>query len=187
MTTDSLEVVDTLIYATDSLLIVYDSIEAEASGYEDEKLALENFIDGLTNLRTVEENFLAYLKAKKIDLNSLISTIESGDVLVQQLLVMNIGLDSVFTDSSTSYVTPLHYTSEETELAITLAGIQYDLVLSYELFDELDIDHRVLRRAQNIVAKSHTFDSVKIACDSVNFNCTTGLILDKETIITCYF
>lgn len=106
---------------------------------------------------------------------------------VKQLLVVNTGLDTVFEDGVSAYLAPLHFTSEQTELNITTASTQYSLVLTYDLFDEVNLDRRVLRRAKNIQVKSYTrFDSVLVSCDSVNFNCE-GLFLDKETIITCYF
>jgi hypothetical protein len=186
-TTDSLEVVDTLIFVSDSLNIVNDSIANGALGYEDEQLALENFIDGLTHLRSVAEDLSDSLSQINILLTSILSDIEDGNVLIDQLLLVETGFDSIFTDSTSEYYAPLLMTAEETELSITIANIPYQLTLAYDLFDEIDIDHRVQRRAQNVTIKSHSFDSVKIACNSINFDCNSEVLLDNETIITCYF
>ena len=112
---------------------------------------------------------------------------EGGTGLVEQIQIVNTGLDTVFEDGVSEYLAPLHFTSEQTELNITIASTQYSLILIYDLFDEVDLDRRVLRRAQNITVKSHAFDSILVSCDSVNFDCDLGLLLDRETIITCYF
>ena len=112
---------------------------------------------------------------------------EGANDLVEKVQIVNTGLDTVFEDGVSEYTAPLHFTSEETELNITIDSTQYALILAYDLFDEVDIDHRVLRRAKNINVMSHAFDSILVTCDSVNFDCDKGLFLDKETIITCYF
>ena len=112
---------------------------------------------------------------------------EGANDLIERVQIVNTGLDTVFEDGVSAYITPLHSTSEETELNITIATTQYSLILTYDLFDEVDIDHRVLRRAKNISVMSHTFESFLVTCDTVNFDCDKDLYLDKETIITCYF
>ncbi|MCP4458328.1 MAG: hypothetical protein GY816_09955 [Cytophagales bacterium] len=112
---------------------------------------------------------------------------EGGSDLVQKLLIVNTGLDTTFEDGVSEYSAPLHSTSEETELNITIASAQYSLLLTYDIFTEIDIDRRVLRRAGNIAVKSHEFDSILVSCDSANFDCDKGLLLDTETIITRYF
>ena len=112
---------------------------------------------------------------------------EGADVLIDKVQIVNTGLDTVFESGIASYDAPLHYQSEETELNIISGTDEFSMTIAYDLFDEIDLDHRVLRRAQNIEVKSFSFDSLTVSCDSVNFDCDTGLVLDKETIITCYF
>ncbi len=185
--TDSLEIVDTLRFVADSLFTINDSIDAGVIGYEDEQLALENYIDGLTHLRLTSADLSGELELINSDLKEIISDIESGLVKLDQLFVVNTGLDSVYTDSATSYYAPLDMTTEETELSITLNATSYSLILGYELFDEVDIDRRIIRQAMSVSINSHSFDSVQIACDSVNFDCNSNDFLAKETILTCYF
>lgn len=184
---DSLAVIDTLIVASGVLDGINVRIEEGEEGLEPEKLIHEQFIDGFTELRSTSENLSDTLSVIRTDQNALISDINNGVVLIDKLTFENTGLDSVFTDSAANYAAPLDLTSEETELTITIAPTQYSLLLTYELFDEKDLDHQILRKAQGITIKSHSFDSVLLACDSANFDCDVSPLLSNETIITCYF
>ena len=183
----SLTVVDTLIVASESLDDINARIDDGEQDLENNKLKFEEFIDGLTDLRGTAENLTEALSALRIVLSRQISDQENGLVLIDRLLNVDSNLDSIFQDSAANYSLPLNFTSNLAEYYISINGITDTLELGYDLFDEIDPDHRVLRRAQNIEVKSHSFDSLVISCDSVNFDCNAGLLLDKETIMTCYF
>ena len=184
---DSLKVVDTLIIAANSLDDINERIKAGEQDLEDNKSKFEEFIDGLTQLRTTSDNLSDTLSSIKTLLTAQISDQEKGNILIDYLLNVNASLDLIFEDSMANYTLALNYDSDITEYLISINQNKYTLELTYDLFDEIDLDHQVLRRAQNIEVKSHSFDSLTVSCDSANFDCDTSLVLDKETVITCYF
>ncbi|MEQ9229591.1 MAG: hypothetical protein RIF46_02845, partial [Cyclobacteriaceae bacterium] len=88
--TDSLKVLDTLIKYNDSLRAVDASINEGETGLEDIKMELEDFIDSLTPLRTME-GFRAYLISNRKEVNSILTLLEKGNVLLNEISYLNHG------------------------------------------------------------------------------------------------
>jgi hypothetical protein len=85
-----------------------------------------------------------------------------------------------FEEGTEAFVTPLSNQSDGSSYTVDIEGVPYQLSLSFEVYRELDVDHRMLVRARGIEAVSHSFDSLVFTCNTVD-------CLDKETTITCYF
>lgn len=85
-----------------------------------------------------------------------------------------------FEEGLKEFDTPLSNSTNGSTYSIGIGEASYQLALTYEVFRELDVDRRMLVRAQNIQAESHSFDSLVFSCNTVD-------CLDKETTITCYF
>ena len=177
---DSLWTVDTLIYVSDSLDIVLDAIADGDMTLEDEKQALENYIDQLTDIRSLTDNLGDSLGSIRSEILDIISIYEDGEILMERLLFVNSGLDSVFTDSTNFYEAPLDHMSSPTELQFQIDGITYDLLLTYNLTTEADVDRQLLRVASGITVDTHSFDSVRTECE-------TEECFPEETTISCYF
>ena len=157
-----------------------DSIDAGRTEYEDEKLALENYIDQLTDIRSLTDNLSDSLTSIKSEINDIIDIYEDGEILMERLLMVNYNLDSVFTDSTDFYLAPLDHQKSPTELQFQIDSELYDLVLGYTLTTEGNVDREILRIASGIQVDSHSFDSVRTDCETTE--CLAG-----ETFITCYF
>jgi len=92
----------------------------------------------------------------------------------------DLGVEIPTTSGKTTFSAPLRNQATTSNYSFGLSDNTYMLGLSYDLFSELDIDHRMLVRASFIEATAHSFDSVAIAC-------LTPDCLDKQTTLTCYY
>jgi len=85
-----------------------------------------------------------------------------------------------FEEGTEAFVTPLSNQTDGSSYSVDIDGVPFQLSLAFDVFHELDVDHRMLVRARSIEAVSHSFDSLVFTCQTVE-------CFDKETTITCYF
>ncbi len=185
---DSLVVVDTLIFAVDSLLIVVDSVQ-NGGELSDERTALENFIDGLTHLRSTKTDSMVAdcLDSLGIVIDDQIDLLASGVTAVDELLHVSAGFVLENLDSADVHYLAMDLAGTESEYEAEIAGSRYQMSFLYEQVDELDEDRNLIRRAllQQITTD---FDSVFCICtetdtvDISNIDC-----LASETTLHAYF
>ena len=185
---DSIVIVDTLKIVTDSLLVVVDSIENGGS-LAAEKLALENYIDGLTYHRTgkTDSAFANCLDSLGLELTSQESLLNSGRTAIDFLQLVNTGLD-ITKDSSVYHYLPLLLTSNESNFNLDIGDESFAIDVNYSLSDSLDVDRRVVRLAYVQSLAQSGFDSLFCICNGTDtVSCSTLKCDALSTSITAYF
>lgn len=173
------DLTDTLVFLNDSLDVINNAID-EGEDLSTEKASIENAISIYGADQAVQTSEADTLSSINTLYSDTKTTINSGLMHVDQISIL--GTDNVFsypdTDSATSWSIPLAYDGSFTDYEITINGITETIVLSYDVFQEVDVQRNVLIRAQNIQVVNAPYDSL-INCEE---NC-----LDGETTFTFYY
>lgn len=180
---DSLWVVDTLLVVNDSLTLINDLIDEGQNDLEEAQLSLENYIDLFTDLRPgqSDNSFRRQLLDIEDSLENVINVIESGEVHIPYVSIPEIDYINQYEDSIADFILPLAISASKSTYNFEITGNQlHQVILEYDLIDELTIDKVVRRSAQNITVFSHSFDSVSIPCDTL-------ICVDGNTEITFVF
>ncbi len=113
-------------------------------------------------------------------LNTDISTINSGDIFVNSIEIIETGSVLSYPDSATSFSVPLSMDTSFLNYAVTIGDETNTFVVDYELFQEVDADRNVLIRARDIelMITNDSFDSL-VSCQE---NC-----LDGQATFTLFF
>lgn len=183
---DSVWIVDTLRVVVDSLLIVVDSI-GKGGTLVSERQDLENYIDGLTNLRNSKTDSLVAdcLDSLANVLNEQVSLLESGVTAVDLIELTNTSATDD-SDSAAFHDLPLYLGGEVSNYELTIGNQSYSLDINYLLTDAINEDHRVIRSAfvESITA---SFDSLFCFCGADTVSCSTIECDAFSTSIDCYF
>ena len=91
---------------------------------------------------------------------------------------LDVGAELAFEEGTSEFSVPLSTSLETGSYLVDIGTSDYLMLMEYELFEELDVDHRFIPRARGIMITTHDFDSISYDCDDC---------LDGETTITCYF
>ena len=173
--TDSIEVL------RDSLTLVIDSI-ANGGSLASEQADLEQKI----LVMQADSSFYATLNVDADSLTAVFtttkSTISSGLIKLDSIEVL--GTSSVFTyeDSAAVWSIPLSFDASFNQYEVTVAGTSDILEFSYENFQEVDQERRVLIRAKNIRLTSFTQNQIDSVLTSCGETCN-----DDEATFTVYF
>ena len=107
-------------------------------------------------------------------LEIVIDIIETGEVYIPSVTLAEISeVVGAYEDSTASYTLPISINSSRSTYNFEILGDQmHQIVLSYDLVDELTVDNVATRTVENLVLVSHTFNSFSDQCDTLL--CTDG-------------
>lgn len=165
----------------DSLL---DSLSARiARGMvelRDDSTATANKI--VANNQTLATNTEAQtdLNTERTSIASTISTVESGDVLVDTVTNLLTGNSLVFTDSATVYLLPLDPNLTEISYGFSIASMEYDITVTYTTNTSQNARRNVVVGAESINYTASTFNEVQV--ESTESNNPHG-----STTLYCFF
>ncbi len=168
-----------LVSFRDSLQQLDDSLELGLNEYQDERDAV---FDSIMQLE-IDSLFLDMLGINDSisDLNSTKSTINSGNILLDKIVIPEINDSLTYTedDSSTSWFFPLSFENRFSIYEVFIQNEKLTIELEYETFTEVDTERNVNVRAQNIMVVD------TLGVDSV-INCEQNCV-DGEATFTFYF
>ncbi|MFY0599038.1 MAG: hypothetical protein JXR03_05165 [Cyclobacteriaceae bacterium] len=117
----------------------------------------------------------------KVGLSSILSTVLSGKVLVDQVKILENEAVATYSDSSELYSLPLLMQNFNlTSFAIDIGDKSDTISFSYTTDLFVDTERRVEMRAFDIDTVSYTYDSLL-------FECNTSECLSNEVLVTVYF
>lgn len=185
---DSIQIREDEITFNDSLITVLsDSLDSVNilidSGFVEfraDSMLLADEITALTTVNTSLQTESDSIQEIATEVGTEIALVESGSVLVDTITSLIQGTSLFFADSASVYSVPLEISAVETPYSISLNGDQYELNLTYEVRQSLNIEREVLIEAFNLGVSSHTFDSLLIQC-------STSECISNESGIVCYF
>lgn len=186
--TDSLSLINTLQDYADSLIVVVDSIENHGRPLESEKLEFEMIIDGLTTLRANKTDtlFAEALDSVETLLKKNNSNIKNGRTAIDLLTIEGTGYSSSL-DSLKSHNIPLVINAEQTLMALIIDDEEFSINVEYTLYDEMDEDN-VVRRKAFIESINHTgFDEFTCLCADEEVSCSAYACEAENSSMTCRF
>ena len=148
--------------------------------FTSDSMSFANLIMLLTEERDSLDDNSDSLNAIRIDRNSIVTTINSGNVLVDMITNLDNGSDTIFTDSATLYSLPLEVARNEINYEIIIADSIYEVGITYSTDESLTILRDLNIIAFDLDTLFHTFDSLDITF-------TNADRLSNETTFTCYF
>lgn len=158
---------DTLQFLNDSLRVINDAIEM-GEPLEAAKASIESIIASYSGQQSV------FLEEKSMNdsllavINNIKILINSGQVLVEDITIVESGNQVLFTDSASLYTVPLSFDKSFTQYSLTIDGEAYGFEVDYEIRQELDARRNVLLKASDITITDHTFlffDDCEICTD----------------------
>ena len=179
--TDAISFNDSIITilsdSLDSIKILLDSGLVE---FRQDSLLLSDEIAELSDVNISLQSEADSITEISTEVGTEIALVESGSVLVDTITSLIQNTSILFTDSASVYSLPLEISSTETPYSFSIDGNQYELNLTYEVRQSLNIEREVTIEAFNVGVSSHTFDSLFIQC-------STSECISNETGIICYF
>lgn len=170
----------TLDSLLDSLTARITREEIEIS--QDSLDQINSTIEQLNGELTANSEQQALLNTDKSSLESTISTIESGAVLIDTIVNVATEEGLVFTDSASTFLLPLDPNFNEITYRFSIASQRYEVSLSYDLTQTLDA-----RRKVRILAENIQYDSLTSTFDSVNIVSTESNNPHDATTVQCSF
>ncbi len=159
---DSLVIVDSVEVLNDSLMHIQIGLDTGNTTLEDEKLAVEALIDGLTTLRNEVNDLDSTLSAITTDLNAVITTINTNSLIVDQLVLLNTGESRIYSDSMVTYILPLSFTDGQSDYRIRIDGTDYFMSLTYVLEEEVNADRQFRLAATQVDTLNVSFLALDI-------------------------
>lgn len=157
---------DSLVILADSISVLNDSIENGRTEYEQTRDDLQEIeADFTSSLELVNANSTLLSEVKSL-LTSVVSTIESGDVLISSITNIQNNTAIGYTDSATSYKLPLSMTMDFSNIDIEIDGRVFPVEITYSREEVVDEKRRIRVLISNIAIKDSGFDSV--SCKSLN-------------------
>lgn len=174
---------DTISNLTDTISALQDLIDDGNQEYSDELAYFTQISDSIEDVRTLLSNKTKVLDSLNKLLNAVVTTMNSGNVQLKNVVLQNNGTELFFEDSMNRFSLPLLLGTVgeymETTYDMTIGDESYSISIGYETFETID-DARIARvRARNTDIVFSSFDSLKV-------NCPTDCISD-ETTVTLYF
>ncbi len=164
----------------DSLL---DSLTARISRgmveLRQDSTSTANLLEANTLLLSSNTESQSNLNTERSTLTSAITTIESGNLLVDTVTNLATGNALVFTDSTTIYKLPLDPNLNEMSYEFSIASMTYEITVTYLTTTSQNIRRNVVVGAESISYSATTFDDVQVEPESDNTNATA--------IIYCFF
>lgn len=164
----------------DSLL---DSLNARiARGMvelREDSMATANKIEANNQTLASNTESQTSLSTDRTTLTSTISTIQSGNVLVNTVTNLITGTALTFTDSATVYKLPLDPNLNEMDYGFSIANMNYEITVTYETTTSQNARRNVVVGAESIFYRATTFDSVRVDPETTNTHATA--------ILYCYF
>ncbi len=146
----------------------------------DDSIATANEIVANNQTLTANTEVQTSLNTERASIANTISTIESGDVLVDTVTNLLTGNSLVFTDSSTVYLLPLDPNLTEMSYGFSIASMEYDITVTYVTTTSQNARRNVVVGAESINYTTSTFNNVLV--ESTESNNPHG-----STILYCYF
>ncbi len=106
------------------------------------------------------------LNSEKSTLSTNLSSVEKGNILIEEISAGNATQKITFTESQSTYRLPLDPTGKTTDLFIMYRGNINRVRFSYDT-DTLLIEHTVRILARDIELSSFDYDSAKFTCDTL--------------------
>lgn len=128
----------------------------------------------VANNETLATNTAAQtsLNTERTEITSTISTVESGDVLVDTVTNLLTGNALTFTDSATVYQLPLDPNLTEMSYGFSIAAMEYDITVTYVTTTSQNARRNVVVGAESITYTATSFDSVRVDPESDNTHAT---------------
>lgn len=146
----------------------------------DDSTATANKIEANNQSLTNNTESQTSLNSERSTLTTIISTVESGDLLVDTVTNLTTGNALIFTDSATVYKLPLDPNFNEISYDISIASMAYDITLTYITTTSQNTRRNVVVGAESINYSASTFTEVQV--ESTESNNPHG-----STILYCFF
>jgi hypothetical protein len=163
------------------LLALRDSIDEGKTEYVDDTVKLDDSLSqALLQLEQIDTALLK-TNALKNFLEDILKVIESGNVKVDEITIVENNAVQEYADSATIYNLPLLMQGFDfTTYAIKLNGKTDSISFTYTTDLFVDEERRVEMQAFNI-------DTVSYSYDSILFKCNTNQCRSNEVLVTVYF
>lgn len=139
---------------------------------EQEKLEIENLIPDFKDDSAFYSNLNIDADSISSELVKIKSSINSGLMMIDELIVVETGESINYTDSMTTWSFPLLFNANTTSYNFSIASESYTIAVGYNTFTEVDQERNVLIRAKDIsvIESSDNF----LSLESCTINCEDG-------------
>lgn len=178
------ELIDSAEGYSDSLVVLDSLVAAGETEYVDDQAMLTALIEDMeaqTEWLKVASETLTKINTA---LGKIVTTINNGSVQLQQVTLLESGMDLEYEDSMSSFRLPLLLATElatnTTSYELTIGGEVYTIGFEYAPFETVDASRIVSVKARDFGVVSHTFDSLEVTC-------RTSECISDEATLTVYF